>query len=197
MRLAITLVALILVGITVLWSGTDGFRAFTAEQARRLAVLDQPVILPGFKLRDHNRRELRLGDYQGSVVLVDFIYSRCKTWCLFMSSRFQTLHKQLGQDAEIELLSVSFDPQDRNPGVLSGYADRFGADGERWRLASISQPSPPEALLTAFGVVVIPDGQGGFQHNAAIHILDRQGRLRRIIDFDAPTAAIFQAIESL
>jgi protein SCO1 len=37
-------------------------------------------------------------------------------------------------------------------------------------------------LLKAFGVTVIPDGAGGFVHNAALHVVDRQGRLIAIFD---------------
>jgi len=31
-------------------------------------------------------------------------------------------------------------------------------------------------------VVVIPDRRGGFEHNAALHLVDREGRLARIAD---------------
>src|SRR3546814_5661291 len=37
-------------------------------------------------------------------------------------------------------------------------------------------------LLRAFGVIVIPAGQGDFVHNAAIHIVTPAGRLVRIRD---------------
>jgi cytochrome oxidase Cu insertion factor (SCO1/SenC/PrrC family) len=32
--------------------------------------------------------------------------------------------------------------------------------------------------------VVIPDSYGGFSHNAALHVVDPQGRLNRIIDLE-------------
>ena len=33
-------------------------------------------------------------------------------------------------------------------------------------------------LLAAFGIVVVPDGRGDFVHNAAIHVVEPDGRLR-------------------
>jgi protein SCO1/2 len=39
-------------------------------------------------------------------------------------------------------------------------------------------------LLASLGVVVVPDGQGGFVHNGAIHLLDERGRLRGLYGFD-------------
>ena len=45
-----------------------------------------------------------------------------------------------------------------------------------------SSTSELEALLNAFGVVVLPDGAGGFVHNAAIYRVDADGRLTRVYD---------------
>jgi protein SCO1 len=44
-------------------------------------------------------------------------------------------------------------------------------------------PSESRALLRALGVVVVPDGSGGFVHNGAIHLLDGQGSLRALFDY--------------
>ena len=37
-------------------------------------------------------------------------------------------------------------------------------------------------LLADFQVTVVPDGRGDFEHNAALLVVDRQGRLVRIFD---------------
>lgn len=42
--------------------------------------------------------------------------------------------------------------------------------------------------------VVIDDGMGGFEHNAAIHSLGRDGRLRLISDLGAPKTFVEQAL---
>ena len=51
-----------------------------------------------------------------------------------------------------------------------------------------------KALLDAFGIVVLPAPMGEFQHNAAFHLIDRQGRLARITDFDNPAQALEHAV---
>ena len=38
------------------------------------------------------------------------------------------------------------------------------------------------ALLARAGVVVVSDGQGGFVHNAGLHLVDAGGRLTAIFD---------------
>ena len=45
------------------------------------------------------------------------------------------------------------------------------------------------AWLRTFGIVVIPDGYGGYEHNAALHLVDERGRLVRILDLGATDEA--------
>jgi cytochrome oxidase Cu insertion factor (SCO1/SenC/PrrC family) len=42
--------------------------------------------------------------------------------------------------------------------------------------------SRSEALLRQLGVVVIPDGFGDYEHNAALLVFDAQGRMVRVFD---------------
>ena len=59
-----------------------------------------------------------------------------------------------------------------------------------WSLARVRDDAELKRLLAVFGVVVIQDESGGFTHNAAIHLVDRNGRLARIYDQDDIEAAL-------
>ena len=59
-----------------------------------------------------------------------------------------------------------------------------------WRVARLSDDAAIATLLDAFGVIAIPDGRGGYEHNAAIHLIDRNGRLVRISNIEAPQAFV-------
>ena len=48
-------------------------------------------------------------------------------------------------------------------------------------------------ILRSFGIVVIPDGRGDFQHNAAVHVVNGDGRLARVLDLSADPADIARA----
>lgn len=191
MRLAAaTLLALALCA-GVLWAGTDGLSAFTTEQARRLAIARHPAAVPAALLEDGTGRSFRLDEYRGTAVAVEFIYTRCRTLCAVMGSGFERLQGELEQSGdELRLLSVSFDPEHDTPAALADYARRYRADAARWRIARVADRSELAALLATFGVVVIPDALGEFQHNGAIHLLDREGRLARILDLDASAAEL-------
>ena len=182
-----------------LWAATDGARAFTAEGARRLAVQQNPRPVPDARLQTRTGDTLRLHDLQGRLVIVDFIYTRCMTFCTVMGNTLQTLQNRLPAELlgdEVVLLSISFDPEHDTPRNLSVYGDRYAAQSGSWVIARVKDDSQLDALLETFGITVIPDGQGGYQHNAAVHVVDRQGRLARILDFDDPDAAM-KAVQEL
>jgi protein SCO1/2 len=76
------------------------------------------------------------------------------------------------------------DPARDGSTELSDHARLHRADGQRWRVAAPVDATEGARLQRDLGVVVVPDGFGGFVHNAGIHLIDGQGRLRAIRDFD-------------
>lgn len=186
-------VVVVLTGTGVLAAGTDGFRAYTSEAARRVAILRAPRALPAVELEDQDGRRFRLGDFRGRLLAVEFIYTHCQTLCVALGGAFAQVRDRLGPQAlgrEVVLISVSFDPVRDHPARLRQHARHLGADGAAWRLARIADPAELNAMLAAFGIVAIPDGAGGFEHNAAIHLVGRDGRLSDIADYDKPASAV-------
>lgn len=178
-------------GGSLLWFGTDGLAAFTSEAARRNAVSSQPRPVPAALLEDQDGRLFQLQDYRDRLVAVEFVYTRCATVCTVLGAGFRQIRDSIPAAAlgrDFVLVSISFDPGKDTPERLKAYAERFGADGRAWRVARVSRESDLKAMLDAFGITVIPDGLGGFEHNAAIHLLDRSGRLALIADYGEPLA---------
>lgn len=190
-----TLLASLLIlaaGIATLGAATDGFRAFTSESARRIDVRRHPRTLPPVPLQTADERIISLDSLRGRWVLVDFIYTRCMTYCSVQGGDFARLQDRLAQpiaDGQVALLSVSFDPEHDGPAQLAAYQRRSRDRGVGWIAARPANPSDREALMHAFGVTVIPDGLGGYIHNAAIAVMDPHGRLVAILDWDAPEEA--------
>jgi protein SCO1/2 len=193
LRALVAGLAAVVAGVAALGAITDGFRVVTTEGARRLAVAERPRPLPDTTLVDQSGRAFRLSTLGGRPVLVDFFYTSCPAICGLLVLQFQALLDRLVErpgGREILLLSVSFDPAHDTAAELADYAARVGADGEVWRLARVADPAELPALLDAFGVVVLPDGAGGFVHNAAFYLVDADGRLARIYDPDLAERAI-------
>lgn len=177
------------VGTAALYQGTMGFEVVSTEDGRRLAVSRQPQDLPAAAER------LLGGD--GRVAIVVFFYSSCNAVCSVLGSEFQQMQQEIlrrGLQREVRLVSISFDPRDTPP-VLADYAKRQHADPALWRMMSVDREDERKALLDAFGIVVLPAPLGEFQHNAAFHLVDTQGRLARIDDYDEPAQALDHALQ--
>ena len=79
---------------------------------------------------------------------------------------------------DVHLVSISFDLEHDQPARLGRYAAEMRADSAYWTLAPPAPHDDALALLRSLTVVVVPDGEGGFVHNGAIHLLDERGSLR-------------------
>jgi protein SCO1/2 len=192
MRSVAATIAVILAGVTVLWHTTDGARAFTTEGARRLAVAQHPPAIPDVLLQDRNGALFRMSELRTRTVVVDFIYTGCLTFCRVMGNTLQQVRRELPADGageDVMLLSISFDPANDTPARLRAYAKRYGANPGDWKIARVINADALPRLLDVFGITVIPDGLGGFEHNAALHVV-QDGRLVSIVDYDDAMAAI-------
>lgn len=197
--LAATLAASLLVcaiGIAAIYHGTMGFSVVSTEDGRRLAISQNPRALPDAEIHAPQRGTLSaLMKDDGRIAIVIFIYTSCNSVCSVLGSEFQQLQEEIhkrGLEQHVRLISISFDPRD-TPAVLEKYAQRQHADPSLWRMVGIDHEDERQALLDAFGIVVLPAPMGEFQHNAAFHLVDHQGRLTRIVDFDQPAQALEMA----
>ena len=172
---------------------THDFQVWTAEGARRLEVALQPIAAPAVQIDGPGLTRQPLPEFLAdgqSVTLVDFVYTRCQTVCLALGSVYQQMQATLlkagesgAQAQRVKLLSISLDGQHDNPQVLQVYAARLRADPLLWRFVRVPDINETRRLLADFQVVVVPDGRGDFEHNAALLVVDQHGRLVRIFDY--------------
>lgn len=195
MQVLRTLLASLLVlatGVATLALATDGLRAFTVETARRLEVRAHPRQLPNLRLQTAAGESIELAALRGRWLLVDFIYTRCQTYCSIQGGEFARLQDRLAapiKAGKVTLLSISFDPKHDGPAQLAAYQRRNNDRGAGWIAARPQTSADLAALMRTFGVTAISDGIGGYVHNAAIAVVDPRGRLVAIVDWDAAATA--------
>ena len=187
LRTALATLALALLGWWSAASMTQDFQVWTAEGARRLTVIEQPVAAPKVALAGPEMAGADLRTWlsgAGRATIVDFVYTRCPTVCTTLGSGFQQLQHALAKETTdgVKLLSISFDPAHDDASSLQRYAAQWWADPNRWAIATVPDADQLQRLLKAFQIVVIDDGRGGYEHNAALLVLDGRGRLVRIFD---------------
>lgn len=81
-------------------------------------------------LRTHENQEVRFYDdlIKGKTVLINFMYTVCKTDCLLMTANLVPVQKLLGERVgrDVFIYSITLDPQHDTPPVLKRYAKAFG-----------------------------------------------------------------------
>ena len=179
-------------GTLALWTETDGLRALTAESARRLKVASAPIMVPPTHLESATGETMRFADLAGAIVLVDFIYTRCPTLCVSLGTNFARLQDALRRSErnDVRLLSIQFRSRARCARSIARLRRGLRRCMRLWSLARVTDSAEAKRLLAVFGIVVIQDEAGGLTHNAAIHLVDREGRLARIYDQDDIEAAL-------
>lgn len=191
---------LLAAGLGILAAVTHGFRAYTTETVRRIGVREHPRLIPPLPLQSADGGRISFAELRGRWLLVDFIYTRCVSYCSVQGSEFARLQRQLAAPiatGNVALLSVSFDPARDDPAALASYQRQHGDLGAGWIAARPVDHADLTALMHVFGVVAVPDGLGGFVHNAAIAVVDPQGRLVAILDWNDFRAAARYVTERL
>lgn len=189
------LISLILLaaGLWALSASTDGFRAFTSETHRRIKVQEHPPIVPPLPLQTSDGGHTSFGKLRGRWLLVDFFYSRCMTFCSLQGDDFARLQNQLAEPiaaGKVLLLSVSFDLAYDNPATLSEYLRIHARSDKGWIAARPLDQKDLTTLMHVFGVVAVPDGFDGFVHNAAIAVVNPEGKLVSIFDWNDSSSAV-------
>ena len=184
-RTAVAAALVCAAGLAIAHSATDGFEAYTLESARRLAALRSPARVPDLPLDLADGGRARLSEIPGRVLLVDFVYANCQTYCTALGSVYARLQQRLAGEiaaGEVRLVSLTFDTARDGPAELRAYRARHSADASGWDLGRPVHAGELQEWLAAFGVVVIPDGLGGYTHNAAVHVVGADRKLVAILD---------------
>ena len=185
-------------GLATLGWATDGWTVWTAESARRRAVMDRQTPLPDIHVQRETGVFSNLYDFEKPVLVVDFIFSRCTTACMVMGYRFsqlQTLLASAGHAEDIQFLSISFDHENDGPEELSAYLKRFSSEPGNWSALRVADKGALDELLDSLGVIVLPEPDLGYVHNAAIYLV-RNHRVVGIYDIDN-TAELMEHLTSL
>jgi len=156
-----------------------------AHAATRVIDLLEPgETLRDATLLDETGTRRRLADWQGRILAVAFVYTRCPlpNFCPLMDRHFAAVQEQVQADValrdRVRLVSVSIDPEHDRPDVLAKHAARLGADRAVWQFLT-GDREEVEAFASQFGVSVMREGTAAddIVHNLRTAIIDGEGKL--------------------
>jgi protein SCO1/2 len=167
---------------TVLWIKLEPPR-FDNPQQQPLDGLSSYGSVPNFTLLERSSKEVTLARLRGTVWVADFIYTSCQDTCPLETAEMAKLQERLKDTPGVKLVSFSVDPETDTPAVLSRYADRFGADVNRWLFLTGPKEQIMHLVQEGFrlsAVPAAPSGPGAYviSHSTRFVLVDRHARIR-------------------
>lgn len=127
---------------------------------------------PPFALRDEQGARISLGGERGRVVMLTFMYSRCRQLCPIEGRLLAAVERRLGRSTRALLLVVSVDPGGDTVSTIRRFIRRAGLTGAhcRWLVGSRRQLAP---VWRSYRI----DVQAGrdIGHSSALYLIDRHG----------------------
>ncbi|MSU46747.1 MAG: redoxin domain-containing protein [Lacunisphaera sp.] len=135
--------------------------------------------LPEFTLLDQEGRAVAGNRFRGKQVVLNFIFTRCPiaTMCPAATERMAALQQaaKAAGAKDLELVSLSLDPEYDTPGILKEYAQIRRLDTANWSFLT----GPDDAmrqLLAQMGVIREFEG-ATIKHTLATVLINEQGKI--------------------
>lgn len=142
--------------------------------------------LTEFRLNERSGRPVERAEFQGKILVVNFVFTGCSLACYEVSQRMTEIQGYVASKPDVQLVSFSVDPRTDTPEVLAAFAERLKADPKRWLFLTGDKAEVYRVIETSFlpkapldAPSLIP---GNFDRAERIVVVDRDGKVRRYFD---------------
>ena len=136
--------------------------------------------IPDFTLTDQDGIARGKKEMSEKITIVDFFFTSCPSICPVMSTELERVDDAFRNDGEVQIYSISIDPEYDTSEVLSEYAERHMATPGKWFFLTGDKRLIYELARCGFILPTI-DGEGQpeeFVHSDKFVLIDGQGRIR-------------------
>jgi protein SCO1 len=156
----------------------DALRQDTLIRGRS-AYREVGEAMPDFALYDQTGAVVQSTRFRGKRIMLNFIYTRCPvaTMCPASTAKMMQVQKAAREAGvkNLELVSITLDPDYDTPGVLREYASIRGIDTSNFSFLTGPERAIKD-LLTQFGVIA--DFKDNLvNHTLATLLIDENGRI--------------------
>jgi len=163
---------------TLVKAGADALRQDTMIRGRAV-YREVGESLPGFTLYDQTGAVVQSTRFRGKQIMLNFIYTRCPVATMCPAATMKMMETQrLAAEAgvqDLELVSITLDPDYDSPGVLRDYAEARGIDTRNFSFLTGPERAIRD-LLAQFGVLAKFEGPL-INHTLATLLIDTDGRI--------------------
>ncbi|MDX5338544.1 MAG: SCO family protein [Cyclobacteriaceae bacterium] len=136
--------------------------------------------IPEFSFTNQEGKRIGRQEMEGKITIVDFFFTSCPSICPIMSKEMERVNDMFREEGQVQIMSISIDPEYDTPEILKEYAERHNAIPGKWHF--LSGPKEETYQLAKCGFVIpTVDGNGvpdDFVHSDKFILIDSQGRIR-------------------
>ena len=147
-----------------------------------------PVLrtISSMHLVDQEGEPVNLQTFRGQPWFANIIFTRCPGPCARMTQKMRQLQEALPAEAsEVQLVSLTTDPDFDTPEVLSQYARKFQADTQSWKFLTGTKEEIVRVSTQEWLLVMLEKGEAErespndiFLHSTLTVLMDGLGRIR-------------------
>lgn len=133
-----------------------------------------------FSLIDQFDEEIQFPDsYTGKVMLVGYVYTHCPDICPLITYNMRDVQRELADEEDLLIVSVSFDPDRDSPEILYQYAENYRLNQENWRLLT-GEKSNVDGLLEKLQISTVKTPTRFDENETPIYFIDHTDRVTLI-----------------
>lgn len=126
-------------------------------------------------------QQVSLNDIKGKVIVLDFFFTRCPTFCPGMARAMKRLQDAFKQNdtSIVQFISVSVDPLHDSVPQLRKFADKFNVNPDSWWLVTGNKKDIYDfALQEMKASIADAEVDTGFIHTQNFFVLDKEKIIR-------------------
>ena len=136
--------------------------------------------IPEFSFLNQEGDSIGRAEMEGKITVVDFFFTSCPNICPVMSREMERVNDIFRDQPNVQIMSISIDPEYDTPSILKEYATEHNAIPGKWHF--LSGPKVETYRLARCGFVIpTVDGNGvadDFVHTDKFMLVDELGRIR-------------------
>ncbi|MEM7108366.1 MAG: SCO family protein [Bacteroidota bacterium] len=137
-----------------------------------------------FKFVNQDSNYVTQETFRDQIYVSDFFFTTCPTICPIMKTQMLRVYEKYKDNPQVGILSHSIDPKHDTVAVLRSFAERLGAESDKWHFVTGEKEEIYKMGQTSYMVSAVedPSEPGGFIHSGAFILVDKERRVRGIYD---------------
>lgn len=140
--------------------------------------------VPDFQFINQNGDTISQKSFEGKIYVANFFFASCPGVCPKMTDEVKLVQDEFKDNKDVMFISHTVDPEHDSLPALKAFAEKHGADLDKWFFVTGNRDSIYTLAIKGYLVPAAEDAraEGGFLHSQDLLLIDKEKRIRGIYD---------------